>query len=67
MHSKAKERMPVSDVWKMSRNRPREQNLNALRTSAEVKAGSARFFSHEELREIARVSKTFMFCGLWRK
>ena len=43
MHSKEKERMPVSDVWKMSRNRPREQNFHALRTSAEVKAGSACF------------------------
>lgn len=30
--------MPVFDVWEMSRNRPREQNLNALQPSAEVKA-----------------------------
>ena len=30
--------MPVSDVWKMSRNRPRGQSLNALQPSAEVKA-----------------------------
>lgn len=30
--------MPVSDVWEMSRNRPREQSLNALQPSAEAKA-----------------------------
>lgn len=30
MHSKEKERMPVSDVWEMSRNRPREQKLECF-------------------------------------
>ena len=39
--------MPVSDVWKMSRNRPRGQSLNALQLSAEVKARRNPLKCHE--------------------
>ena len=37
--------MPVSDVWKMSRNRPRGQSSNGLQPSAEVKAGYTCFLA----------------------
>lgn len=39
--------MPVSDVWEMSRNRPRVQSLNALQPSAEVKARRNPLKCHE--------------------
>jgi len=31
------------NVWEIAQNRPREQDFDAWQTSAEVKAGSARF------------------------
>lgn len=51
-----------------AKNRPREQGFHVLQTGAEVGAGFARFFSVGEItREIARVSKTFVFCRLGRR
>ena len=49
---------------KLRKNRPREQDFDVWRTSAEVKAGSARFFTRRTLHGMTRVSKIFTFYRL---
>lgn len=45
-------------LWGIARNRPREQNLNVLQTSAEMKAGYAYFW--------AKKFRTAGFCVIIR-
>ena len=52
---------------KLRKNRPREQNFDARRTSAEVNADSARFLHIGELTNAGAESIIIEYCSMPRK